>query len=271
MSAHPLVAELGDTNVIKSGIVKKRSGRMHQWSTRFFVLSDTKISYKIKQDSPQYKFSFDLSPGCIVTDIDVENRIQGKKLYSFWIVWPHEKTKDDNNNKEDESDDDREVGKEALVDDDKSANTFATTPTTSMMTTSSTSNSNRPKDLKHIVESEVMTMRRQRSLVEEQIELHTAADNSVSLGAKVAAVALGGVVVGALTAGIGLVPYFTVVGITAAAGGSAVAWQWRNRKPLDSRLIMACDSMQDAIEWKVCCCVLLRIRYDYLFLCGKCL
>jgi hypothetical protein len=60
-------------------------------------------------------------------------------------------------------------------------------------------------------------------------------------GVKVAAVAVGVVVLGALTAGVGLVPYITVVGITAMAGGGAVALQLR--KPSDSRLILACENM----------------------------
>ena len=218
-----IVAPTGDSTVVKTGIVKKRSGRMHQWSTRFFVLSESKISYKIKQDASQFKCSYDLSAGCIVTEVQVESTLKGKKLHSFWIVWPHEKTSGEKG--EGESDDEREIPK--IAEDDSKT---------------------KAKDLKQIVESEVMTQKRQRSLVEEQIELHHARDSNVSLGAKVAAVAVGGVVVGALTAGIGLIPYITVVGITAVAGGGAVAWQWK--KPLDSRLIMACDTMEEAIEWK---------------------
>jgi hypothetical protein len=66
---------------------------------------------------------------------------------------------------------------------------------------------------------------------------------------KVAALAVGGVVVGALTAGVGLVPYITVVGISAVAGGGAVALQFR--RPSDSRLILATDSLLEAVEWKV--------------------
>ena len=57
---------------------------------------------------------------------------------------------------------------------------------------------------------------------------------------RVAALAVGGVVIGALTAGVGLVPYITVVGITAVAGGGAVALQYR--KPEDSRLILGYDT-----------------------------
>jgi hypothetical protein len=228
--ADPLVAATGDTTVVKTGVIKKRSGRMHQWSTRFFVLSESKISYKIKQDAAEFKCSYDLSPGCIVTEVQVESRIQGKKLYSFWIVWPHDKSKDEHGDGDSDDLGERLTVKDYDLDDGNNAS------------------AGKAKDLKQIVESEVMTMKRQRSLVEEQLELHHARDNNVSLGAKVAAVAVGGVVVGALTAGIGLIPYITVVGITAVAGGGAVAWQWR--RPLDSRLIMACDTMQEAIEWK---------------------
>lgn len=42
------------------------------------------------------------------------------------------------------------------------------------------------------------------------------------MGMKVAAVAVGGVVIGTLTLGIGLIPYMTVVGITAVASGAGV-------------------------------------------------
>jgi hypothetical protein len=105
------------------------------------------------------------------------------------------------------------------------------------------------KDLQRIVESEVMCQRRQKDAAEEQIEIHHNHDSNVSMGIKVAALAAGGVVVGALTAGIGLVPYITVVGITVAAGGGAAAMQWR--RPFDSRIIIACESMVDALDWKV--------------------
>jgi len=101
--------------------------------------------------------------------------------------------------------------------------------------------------LKHIVETEVMTVRQQQKQVEEQLERHHAHDKNVSLGVKVAAVAVGGVVIGALTAGIGLIPYITVVGITAVVGGGAVL---AVRKPSDSRLILAAETMWDALAWK---------------------
>ena len=104
------------------------------------------------------------------------------------------------------------------------------------------------QDLKQIVESEVLTHKKQQQQVEEQIERHQAYDRNLSVGMKVAALSLGGVVIGALTAGVGLVPYITVVGLAAVAGGGAVALQFR--KPSDSRLILAAESMQEAMDWK---------------------
>lgn len=66
-----------------------------------------------------------------------------------------------------------------------------------------------------------MNNRDKQRRAEEQLEKHHALDNNLSIGMKVAAVAVGGVVVGALTAGIGLVPYIAVVGAAAVASGGA--------------------------------------------------
>ena len=49
--------------------------------------------------------------------------------------------------------------------------------------------------------------------------------------------------------GIGLIPYITVVGVAVVAGGGAVALQYR--RPSDSRLIFAAESMHEALAWKV--------------------
>ncbi len=93
-----------------------------------------------------------------------------------------------------------------------------------------------------------MSAELQRKKAAEQLELHHSMDANLSLGMKVAAVTLGGVVVGALTAGIGLVPYMAVVGITAVASGGAVALQYR--RPMDSRLILASENMVEISQWK---------------------
>lgn len=67
-------------------------------------------------------------------------------------------------------------------------------------------------------------------------------------GSKVAALAVGGVVVGALTAGIGLIAGMMVVGMGAAASGSAVAMnQSVNEK--EKQIYLACDSFNEAELW----------------------
>ena len=200
---------------------------MHRWSHRYFILNGPHITYKLKPDGP-VRGTFDLTPGCALTEVKEDSSSGSKKKYSFWVVWPYDKnlTKHESDEKVGEN------GKAYESDEDESKQL--------------TSRSSR--DLKKIVESEVKTSRENQKRVEAQMEIHKDHDNSVSLGVKVAAVAVGGVVVGALTAGIGLVPYITVVGLTAVAGGGAVAYQYR--RPPDSRLILACETMFEALGWK---------------------
>eukprot|EP01039_Chlorochromonas_danica_P008023 gene8023-8850_t len=232
--------------VIKEGYAKKRNGRLQQWSHRYFVLTPNTICYKLKQDSPNPRNTFDLSSSCIVTEIIEERTVAGRKIFTFWIVWPGEKKSDSKGDgggiKKDDSDDEN-----AKSDDEMKE-----------------SRTGKSKDLKQIVEQETLNHKRQKNLVNEQIELHQAHDSNVSMGAKVAAVAVGGVLVGALTAGIGLVPYLTVVGITAAASGSAVALS-SLRRPLDSRLIMACDTVAEANEWRAA----IQSQIDFVSAIGK--
>lgn len=68
-----------------------------------------------------------------------------------------------------------------------------------------------------------------------------------SAGTKVAAVAVGGVVLGALTAGIGLLAGMMVVGAGAAAGGSAVALSQGEGK--ERYVLLASDTQEDAEAW----------------------
>jgi hypothetical protein len=163
-----------------------------------------------------------LTQRCAVTDIKEESRggISNQKMYSFWIVWPPEK-----NEKPKSADD----ASGAALDSDNEAE--------------------RPKDLKQIVERKRSDFKEQHKRAEEEIERHQQNDNNFTMGVKVAAVAVGGVVVGALTAGMGLVPYITVVGVTATAAGGALALQYR--KPSDSRLMLSCDTFEEATSWKL--------------------
>lgn len=66
-------------------------------------------------------------------------------------------------------------------------------------------------------------------------------------GSKVAAVAVGGVVVGALTAGVGLLAGMMLVGMGAAGGGAAAAMNSTENK--DRILILAADSYHEAENW----------------------
>ena len=79
----------------KEGRLYKRGGRMFRWTSRYFILQGPKLIYKLNQNSVNIRDDFDLAPGCIVTDIheDSVGTIKGKKIYSFWVVWPHDKRK----------------------------------------------------------------------------------------------------------------------------------------------------------------------------------
>lgn len=65
----------------------------------------------------------------------------------------------------------------------------------------------------------------------------------------IAALAVGGIVVGALTAGVGLVASMVVVGIGAAAGGGAAAITQGGKSEKEKFLTLACDSYHDAERW----------------------
>ena len=79
-------------------------------------------------------------------------------------------------------------------------------------------------------------------------ELVKKEEKTGSNGGKVAAVAVGGVIIGALTAGIGLLAGMMVVGLGAVAGGSAVALSnYQTEK--EKTLVLACDSYQEAERW----------------------
>ncbi len=75
MPRHDVPSRDGDSSAdmavttTKEGWLKKRGAKMHRWSTRYFELSGAKLSYKIKQDSDVCRGSFDIVPGCILTEV----------------------------------------------------------------------------------------------------------------------------------------------------------------------------------------------------------
>lgn len=95
---------------------------------------------------------------------------------------------------------------------------------------------------------------KQKQNSKEQIrkKMHLSARRNKDLdaysGGKVAALAVGGVVVGALTAGVGLVAGMVVVGIGAAASGGAAAIT-QNKGDKEKYLTLACDTYGDAERW----------------------
>ncbi len=224
--------------IVKAGILKKRSNRLHQFNTRYFILQGSKLSYKIKANDATSRDTFDLIPGCVVTQVkETKGSYSGKKLYNFWVVWPQFCKSDE---KMDDESDEEGGGKLDTT----------TTTATSVSGREEESKNAKSRKLQQIAESEANNLKQHKVHTEKQIEQFEARDSTISLGTKVAAVAVGGVVVGGLTAGIALVPYATMVGMTAIAGGGALAWQM-GKKPSDNRLILACDTMDEAIEWKM--------------------
>ena len=69
-------------------------------------------------------------------------------------------------------------------------------------------------------------------------------------GFRVAALALGGVIVGSLTAGVGLLAGLVVVGVGAAAGGSAVALAQLQPPPRKPEVLsLAVENVEEAKAW----------------------
>jgi hypothetical protein len=159
---------------IKAGMLRKRGSRMRTWSSRYVMLNGPKLSYKVKADSPVVRGTFDLAPGCIITEVLEDSMgIKGKRLYSFWIVWPHDKhdkLADEKNVTQTEDSDDEEHKE----DSSKFKPTLKQLVQSNFM--------NQKKDLKQIVQSEMMEHKLQQQKVEEEIERHHKYDSNISLG-----------------------------------------------------------------------------------------
>ena len=201
--------------VIKEGFLRKRSGRLHQWSHRYFILSQyqtsamskpgCKISYKVKADSPSHKASFELLPGCVVTDVQSIGVNVGttsklsKKMYTFWLVWPTDK----NSSKLIDGDDriDDSLSQHYSYHNSNLEIQFRPSDGENDSAGEEDKTGNRrdgnTKDFKHILaqqEMENQKILQSRTKAEEQVASHQAHDNNVSLGVKIAAVAAGGAV-----------------------------------------------------------------------------
>jgi F0F1-type ATP synthase assembly protein I len=92
-------------------------------------------------------------------------------------------------------------------------------------------------------------IRKKNSLKKKEIK-DSNKNNSIISPGKVAAIVVGGVVVGALTAGVGLIAGMVVLGIEAAASGAAAAASSSSGKGEKEKfLTLACDSYGDAERW----------------------
>ena len=178
------------TRVVKEGWAKKRSGRMHQWTSRYFTLNETGLTYKLKPDSTTLRGQFDFVASGKVTDIIEESLVKMKnnKLYTFWIVNPRMPNDKATANDDKNYDSEEEDGPDP-------ANTNSNSNAAVVNGSPVPSNRN----LQHIVRNELNTQKLQKELAEEQVDCHANHDNNVANGALVAAVAVGGVVVGAMT------------------------------------------------------------------------
>lgn len=162
----------------KSGMLRKRGSRMRNWSSRYMTLCGPKLSYKVKADSPIIKGDFDLAPGCIVTEVLEDSMgIKGKKLFSFWIVWPHDRHEKINEDKgitptEDSDEDDHREDSSRIT---KPKDLKQIVQSDLMVL---------KKDLKQIVHSEMMEQKLHQQKVEEEIERHHKYDHNISLGNK---------------------------------------------------------------------------------------
>ena len=162
---------------------------MHRWTHRYFTLVGPKLSYKLRIDSAIFRGDFDLAPGCIVTDITEAyiGTVKGRKIYTFWIVWPHDKhqkpiEESDKNQIVDDESDDEEYQKEKEKEKELK-----------------NTEKQKSKLLKEIIENEQSQVKEKQKKAEEQIERHQAHDKFVSAGVKIGAFAVGGILVGVFT------------------------------------------------------------------------
>lgn len=160
---------------VKAGMLRKRGSRMRNWSSRYVMLNGPKLSYKVKADSPTVRGTFDLAPGCIVTEVLEDSMgIKGKRLYSFWIVWPHDK--------HDKMADEKNVTQTEDSDDEEHKEDSSKLKPKDLKQIIQSEFMNQKKDLKQIVQSEMMEHRLQQQKVEEEIERHHKYDSNISLG-----------------------------------------------------------------------------------------
>mmetsp|Transcript_5295 Transcript_5295/g.8634 ORF Transcript_5295/g.8634 Transcript_5295/m.8634 type:complete len:795 (-) Transcript_5295:691-3075(-) len=205
--------------VIYAGMLRKKGGRVNVWGERYFVLKDYTLHYYVKPTDLEPKGSFPLQVTCQVSSItsDINKK---RKQFVFKLTWKvEEETAEEEKNGETEREDSSTLQQKDCT---KGISSGAS-------------------------EAKKISKKKQPNADPKKgAEKETKEDKSVSTG-KVAAVAVGGVVVGALTAGVGLLAGMMVVGMGAAGGGAAVALNSADTK--DRTLVLASESYQEAENW----------------------
>jgi len=193
-----------------------KMSKVNRWADRYFVLQGPVIYYYLKNTDTEPKGTMVLQEACKVSDIrsDVNKK---RKQFVFSITWPaeHDDDRDDHSPVATSS---RDVG-----DGDSSPSKTATVP--------------KKKGF----------LARGKSKADDAGQSKKNDTGQMS-GRRVAALTVGGVAVGALTAGIGLIAGMMVVGMGAAGGGGALALS-RMGGDKDKEVFLACESYHDAEMW----------------------
>lgn len=94
-----------------------------------------------------------------------------------------------------------------------------------------------------------LPLEQRRNIAQKKKEAKASAITSTVSPGRVAAIVVGGVVVGALTAGVGLIAGMVVLGVEVAASGAVVASSSPGKGDKEKFLTLACDTYGDAERW----------------------
>ena len=60
---------------------------MQRWVNRYFILNGPKLIYKMNADSPAVRGAFDLSLGCVVTEVSEESMVAIKAYENAGVAF----------------------------------------------------------------------------------------------------------------------------------------------------------------------------------------
>ena len=202
----------------KSGYMMKKGSRVNTWLERYFTLRGPTISYYLKDTDSEAKGLFTLTSGCKISEIRSDMH-KKRKQFMFTIMWPVEEAEE------------KEGDEEGGYNSDGGANKGNSTPN---------------KGLRRSRQARLA--KRTDKGGDEKKEAEEKEHKKNLSNTKIAMITVGGVALGAVTAGIGLLAGMVVVGIGAAAGSGAAAVS-RVIKGDRKTLQLACDSYHDTEEW----------------------